>query len=82
MISISFSVPAGGIELQAMVGIAEDACGEGCGGAVLEHSRVRLRPRRRRRFIVVGAATDHGGDRAAAHKSSRAERAQRPQDLG
>ena len=80
MISISFSVPAGGIELQAMVGIAEDACGEGCGGAVLEHGRVR--PRRRRRFLVVGAAADHGGDRAAAHKSSRAERAQRPQDLG
>ena len=72
-------VPARGIELQAMVGIAEDARGEGGGGAVLEHGRVRSR--RRRRFLVVGVAPDERSDRAAAHKGSRAERAQRPQDL-
>lgn len=75
------TVPARGIEFQAMVGIAEDARGEGGGGSVLEHGGVRWR-RGRLRFLVVGdAAPDHCGDRAAAHKSSRAERAQRPQDL-
>ena len=73
------TVPSRGIKFQAMVGVAEDACGEGAGGAVLEHGRVRSI--RRWRFLVVGPAPHHCSNRAATQKSSSAERPQRPQDL-